>query len=175
MSMIQIEHLTFSYPASFDTIFDDVTIQFDTDWKLGLTGRNGRGKTTLLKLLQGLYEYRGTIASSVEFDYFPYPVTEKDRLTIELLQEICPFAEEWEFMRELSYLDMDSDALYRQYHTLSNGEQTKAMLAALFLKEDHFLLIDEPTNHLDANARKLVSAYLNRKKGFLIVSHDRCF
>jgi lincosamide and streptogramin A transport system ATP-binding/permease protein len=50
-----------------------------------------------------LYEYRGTIASSVEFDYFPYPVTEKDRLTIELLQEICPFAEEWEFMRELSY------------------------------------------------------------------------
>lgn len=175
MSMIQIEHLTFSYPASFDTIFDDVSIQFDTDWKLGLTGRNGRGKTTLLKLLQGLYEYRGTITSSVEFDYFPYPVTEKDRLAVELLQEICPFAEEWEFMRELSYLDMDSDALYRQYNTLSNGEQTKVMLAALFLKEDHFLLIDEPTNHLDANARKLVSAYLNRKKGFLLVSHDRCF
>lgn len=49
------------------------------------------------------------------------------------------------------------------------------LLAALFLNDGHFLLIDEPTNHLDMKARETVSAYLKRKKGFILVSHDRCF
>ena len=49
------------------------------------------------------------------------------------------------------------------------------MLAVLFLKEHSFLLIDEPTNHLDTEARRAVSRYLNRKKGFILVSHDRVF
>lgn len=71
------------------------------------------------------------------------------------MQEICPLAEEWELMRELSYLDVDVDVLWRPFETLSNGEQTKVLLAALFLNEGHFLLIDEPTNHLDAKARKV--------------------
>ena len=78
-------------------------------------------------------------------------------------------------MRELSYLEVDLDVLYRPFETLSGGEQTKVLLAALFLNEGHFLLIDEPTNHLDINARKIVSKYLNKKKGFILVSHDRSF
>ena len=65
--------------------------------------------------------------------------------------------------------------LWRPFETLSNGEQTKALLAALFLKEGNFLLIDEPTNHLDAEARERAAAYLKRKKGFILVSHDRHF
>lgn len=63
--------------------------------------------------------------------------------------------------------------MWRPFETLSNGEQTKVMLAALFLNEGHFLLIDEPTNHLDVAARRQVADYLNRKKGFILVSHDR--
>lgn len=175
MSMIQVEHLTFSYPSSFDNIFEDVSFQIDTDWKLGFVGRNGRGKTTFLNLLLGRYEYSGTIRSSVEFDYFPYPVPDKGRLTAEILQVICPQAEEWRFLRELAGLEVEEDVLWRPFETLSNGEQTKALLAALFLNEGRFLLIDEPTNHLDLRARELVSAYLRRKKGFILVSHDRCF
>ncbi len=50
MSMIKAEHLTFSYPGSFDTIFEDVSFTIDTDWKLGFVGRNGRGKTTFLNM-----------------------------------------------------------------------------------------------------------------------------
>ena len=65
--------------------------------------------------------------------------------------------------------------LYRPFETLSNGEQTKILLAALFCNEGHFLLIDEPTNHLDVHAREMVSAYLKKKKGFILVSHDRAF
>ena len=175
MALIKIENLTFSYPGSYDTIFENVCIQLDTNWKLGFIGRNGRGKTTLLNLLLGKYEYRGTIISSVPFDYFPYTVSDPMRFTAEILEEIAPQAEEWERMRELSLLDVDADVLWRPFHTLSNGEQTKVLLAALFLNEGRFLLIDEPTNHLDVKAREAVSAYLNRKKGFILVSHDRRF
>ncbi|MDE6662844.1 MAG: ABC-F type ribosomal protection protein [Lachnospiraceae bacterium] len=175
MSMIKVENLTFSYLSSYDNIFEDVSFQIDTDWKLGFVGRNGRGKTTFLNLLLGKYEYNGTITASVQFDYFPYPVDDKSRLTEDILQEICPIAEEWEFIRELSYLEVDADVLWRPFNELSNGEQTKVLLATLFLNEGRFLLIDEPTNHLDTNAREMVSAYLKKKKGFILVSHDRHF
>ncbi|SFD50389.1 lincosamide and streptogramin A transport system ATP-binding/permease protein [Paenibacillus catalpae] len=175
MSMIHVQNLTFSYPSSFDPIFENVSFQIDTDWKLGFIGRNGRGKTTFLNLLLGKYEYSGNIVSSVEFNYFPYPVTDKSRLTYEILEEICPQAEDWEFLREISYLDVDAEVMYRPFETLSNGEQTKVLLAALFLNEGQFLLIDEPTNHLDIHARKMVSNYLKRKKGFILISHDRNF
>lgn len=175
MSMIKVENLTFSYPSSYDNIFDNASFQIDTDWKLGFVGRNGRGKTTLLHLLLGKYEYSGKIISSVEFDYFPYPISDKKQITEHILQEVSPLAEQWELMRELSYLDVSTDVLWRPFETLSNGEQTKVLLAALFLNEGHFLLIDEPTNHLDADAREKVSAYLKKKKGFILVSHDRQF
>ncbi len=173
MSMIKVENLTFSYPSGIENIFENVSFTLDTDWKLGFVGRNGRGKTTFLNLLLGKYEYAGTILSSVQFDYFPYPVSEKSRLTAEVLTEVCPAAEEWELIRELSLLDVAPEILWQPFDTLSNGEQTKALLAALFLNEGHFLLIDEPTNHLDSGARESVAAYLKKKKGFILVSHDR--
>lgn len=175
MSMIRVENLTFAYPSSYDNIFENVNFQIDTDWKLGFIGRNGRGKTTFLNLLLGKYEYHGKIQASVQFDYFPYPVSNKNRLTADILSEVCPLAEEWELLRELSYLEVRDDVLWRPFFTLSNGEQTKVLLATLFLNDGHFLLIDEPTNHLDMEARETVSAYLKRKKGFILVSHDRCF
>ena len=83
MSQILVSHLTFSYESSFDVIFDDVSFTLDTDWKLGFAGRNGKGKTTFLRLLQGKYPYQGTISASVAFDYFPYPVPDKSLLTEE--------------------------------------------------------------------------------------------
>ncbi|MEH6890196.1 Lsa family ABC-F type ribosomal protection protein [Bacillus sp. JJ864] len=175
MSMIKVQDLTFSYPGSFDNIFEGVNFQIDTDWKLGFIGRNGRGKTTFFNLLLGNYEYSGKITASVEFNYFPYPVSDKNKFTHEILEEICPQAEDWEFLREISYLNVDSEVMYRPFKTLSNGEQTKVLLAALFLNEGQFLLIDEPTNHLDTDARKMVSDYLRKKKGFILISHDRIF
>lgn len=175
MSMIKIEDLTFAYSNGSDNIFEHASFQIDTDWKLGFVGRNGRGKTTLLKLLLNQYEYSGKIYSSVSFDYFPYEVNDKSQLTGELLSTIAPLAEAWELIRELSYLRVEAEVLERSFFTLSHGEQTKVLLAALFCQEGHFLLIDEPTNHLDAEAREIVSAYLKKKKGFILVSHDRSF
>lgn len=173
MSMIRVENLTFYYPSSFDPVFENANFQIDTEWNLGLIGRNGRGKTTLLKILLGEYEYSGRIVSSVLFDYFPFPVSDKTQMTGDILIEICPNVPRWELMRELSYLKVEEAVLWRPFETLSNGEQTKVLLTALFLKEGNFLLIDEPTNHLDIRARRQLADYLKRKKGFLLVSHDR--
>ena len=174
MSLISITNLTFGYDGSAENVFENVSLSLDTAWRLGLTGRNGRGKTTLLRLLEGGLEYRGNISAAVGFEYFPYPADENE-LVIDIIREKAPSAEEWEISREISLLEADEDILWRQFGTLSGGEQTKALLAALFLRENSFLLIDEPTNHLDAHARKVLGRYLSRKSGFILVSHDRAF
>ena len=175
MSIIQINNVTFAYPNGSENVFTDLNLQLDSSWKLGLVGRNGRGKTTFLKLLLGKLDYRGNITSSLKFEYFPYPVVDEDQFVGELLQGIAPTAQEWEFVRELSYLGMEADSLWLPFSTLSKGQQTKVLLAGLFLKPDCFLLIDEPTNHLDVAGRKLVANYLKKKTGFILVSHDRNF
>lgn len=138
MSQICVQDLTFYYEGSDDLIFDRVTFQIDTDWKLGLIGRNGRGKTTFLKLLLGEYEYRGTISSREVFDYFPYIVSDKQKDTIEVIEEVDPDYEFWKVCREMNLLEVDSDVPYRPFSTLSNGEQTKVLLAVLFAKDHHF-------------------------------------
>lgn len=175
MPLINVSKLTFAYDGSYDNIFENVSFQIDTDWKLGFIGRNGRGKTTFLNLLLDKYEYSGAISSPVLLEYFPYQIADESYLTKEILRNIYPDYIDWELLRELSMLEVDEDVLLRPFNTMSNGERTKVMLALLFLKENRFLLIDEPTNHLDAYGRKIVSEYLNAKKGFILVSHDRAF
>lgn len=175
MSLIQVSNLTFAYDGSYENIFENASFQIDTNWRLGFTGRNGRGKTTFLNLLLGKYEYQGNISASVSFSYFPYHIADKTIFAIDVVEEIYPEYQYWQLAREMNALQLDEDVLYRPFETLSNGEQTKLMLAVLFLKENNFLLIDEPTNHLDIQGRELVSRYLNSKKGFILVSHDRAF
>ena len=175
MSLIQVSNLTFAYDGSYENIFENASFQIDTNWRLGFTGRNGRGKTTFLNLLLGKYEYQGNISASVSFSYFPYHIADKTIFAIDVVEEIYPEYQYWQLVREMNALQLDEDVLYRPFETLSNGEQTKLMLAVLFLKENNFLLIDEPTNHLDIQGRELVSRYLNSKKGFILVSHDRAF
>lgn len=165
MSLIQIQNLTFSYDSGEKPLFENVSLSIDTNWKLGLIGRNGRGKTTLLKLMHGDYRYQGGISASVSFEYFPYPISYPEELAIEIVEEIVPGIEQWQIIRELTLLQTDSEILWRPFSSLSKGEQTKLLLAALFLRENRFLLIDEPTNHLDAAGRAAVGAYLSRKKG----------
>ena len=173
MSQINIIDLTFAYEGSYQDIFRNVSFTIDTDWKLGFCGRNGRGKTTFLNLLLGKYEYQGKIVSSATFEYFPYEVVDRSRKVEDILMEVTPHAEYWQIQKEISLLDLEPSVLYQQFNTLSNGEQTKVLLAGLFLREHAFLLIDEPTNHLDLNARIMIARYLNKKKGFILVSHDR--
>ena len=170
MSLIDVNNLNFKYEGSIQNVFENVSFSIDTDWKLGLIGRNGKGKTTFLRLLKGDYEYTGKISKSIEFDYFPYEVENKQMQTIDIVHEIIPNTDDWEIVKELNLLKTDSEVLYRSFDTLSGGEQIKILLVSLFLKENNFLLIDEPTNHLDSQTRENLAEYLNKKKGFILVS-----
>lgn len=173
MSQIQINDLSFCYDGSYDPVFSHVSLTLDDQWKLGLIGRNGRGKTTLLHLLSGMLSDSGSIRAGAEFCYFPAPAAHPERTAREVLTELGGACEEWELLRELSLLGVDEEALDRPFSTLSPGEQAKAQLAALFTRTNAFPLIDEPTNHLDQEGRHLLGAYLRRKRGFILVSHDR--
>ncbi len=175
MAQIKVTNLTFSYEGSADDVFKDVTFSIDTDWKLGLIGRNGKGKTTLLNLFMGRYDYRGSIKADSHFDYFPYQVSGPDltQAAADLLEKWKPQVELWQVLIQMNELQMDPECLYRLFGTLSFGERTRIMLAVLFAADNEFLLIDEPTNHLDIRARDIVKTYLASKKGFILVSHDR--
>ena len=175
MSLISINNLTFGYDGSYNNIFENVSFNIDTDWKLGLIGRNGKGKTTFLNLLQDKYEYKGTISKNVDVDYFPFEVKDKEKLAIEIVNDIAPNVQDWEIIKELNLLNTDAEILHRKFNLLSGGEQVKILLISLFLKGNNFLLIDEPTNHLDIETRNNLINYLERKKGFIVVSHDRNF
>lgn len=170
--MINVSNLSFRYDKYPTNIFGNVSFIIDTNWKLGFIGRNGKGKTTFLNLLLNKYEYSGSITSNVEFDYFPFNIENKNLSSYEIINIEY---EQWKLEREISLMDMSVEALSRPFKTLSKGEQTKVMLAMLFLKENNFLLIDEPTNHLDSEARITIANYLNKKRGFILVSHDRNF
>ncbi|MDN5575714.1 ribosomal protection-like ABC-F family protein [Pediococcus parvulus] len=175
MSKIEIKNLTFGYDTQGSLLFDHVNLNLDSNWKLGLIGRNGRGKTTFLNLLQNKLNYQGQISANLAFDYFPQTIKNPQQLTFFVLNDLG-VTEQWKVERELNLLGTDPDILWRAFTTLSGGEQTKVLLASLFTQTVNFPLIDEPTNHLDIKAREQVANYLKHKKqGFIVISHDRKF
>ncbi len=171
---IEFKHVHFTYDTLDEPLFEDVQLTLDTKWKLGLIGRNGRGKTTLLKLLMNELPYSGKIFSDEPFVFFPFEITDRSILTLYAMDAVMPL-EQWRLERECQLLGLDKMVLWQPFEQLSGGEQTKVMLAALFCDENRFTLLDEPTNHLDVKARATVANYLKKKSGFIVVSHDRNF
>ena len=132
-----------------EDVFENVSFRIDTDWKLGLIGRNGMEKTTFLKLLSGKYPYSGKISATVEFKYFPCPVSDTLRSTLEIMQEI---------------------------QNMSEGQKKKVLIAASLLTPAHLYIWDEPLNYIDVFSRmqieKLIETY---QPTMLIVEHDERF
>lgn len=172
MSMIKLEGVDFSYPASLVPVFSGLTFTADESWKTGLVGANGSGKTTLFKILCKEERCFGSVLSTIRFCRFPQNIS-YDRPVADLTDG-CSEAEEWQFVRELSLLGLSEDILCRPLSSLSGGERTKAMLAALFCSGG-FPLIDEPTDSLDLAGRRRLAAYLKGKRGYIVASHDRAF
>jgi lincosamide and streptogramin A transport system ATP-binding/permease protein len=173
MSNIEISNLSFRYEDASDIIFNDLNLNLDSTWKLGLVGRNGRGKTTFLNLLRGKLQGTGEIESKLIFSYFPITVKNPENITLYELQDQASF-EQWELERELNLMNTDPNLLWQPFDTLSGGEQTKVLLALSFTDRDAFPLIDEPTNHLDEESRMQVAQYLKKKhdKGFIASYED---
>ncbi|ERL65849.1 ribosomal protection-like ABC-F family protein [Schleiferilactobacillus shenzhenensis] len=176
MGTIQIQHLTFAYPDQETPLFKDFDLAFDAHWHLGLVGRNGRGKTTLLRLLMGELHGSGTITTDLAFHYFPQPLpAAAATMPVTAVLTAISAAEPWQWQVEMQALGLSLDLLDQPYGTLSGGEQTKVLLAELFSAPAGFALIDEPTNHLDSQGRDQTARYLRQKDGFIVVSHDPAF
>lgn len=175
MGLLEVKNLSYRHDNQTEAVFNNVSFCLDTNWKLGVIGRNGKGKTTLLDLFIGKYEYAGYITPNYNFEYFPYTLKDESLLTLKIVENILGEFELWEVERELSLLDVEVEVLQQPFNTLSKGQQTKVLLAILFLKPHDLILIDEPTNHLDFHGRRLLSNYLKRKRSFILVSHDRDF
>lgn len=177
MGTIKITNLSFRYDDMQINIFDQFNLNIDESWKLGLIGRNGRGKTTFLKILLGQLDYQGEINTDVSFRYFPQTIQDPSQLTQDVLLKIAGLdpGELWKIQVEMDKLHLTDGVLNRPLETLSPGERTKALLAVMFTDDRTFQLIDEPTNHLDIEGREVVADYLKHKQGFIVVSHDRHF
>lgn len=106
MSNIKVMNLSFHYENSDQNIFDDLNLNLDSSWKLGLVGRNGRGKTTFLNLLRGKIKGDGKIQTKLSFSYFPLQINNPENITLYELQELTNF-EEWELERELNLMHTD--------------------------------------------------------------------
>ena len=175
MGSIKISNVSFKYEDSSNNIFNNLNLDLDSSWKLGLVGRNGRGKTTFLKLLQGKLVGRGEIQTKLNFSYYPIRIKDPANITLYELQDQIMF-EQWKLERELNLMHVDSNLIWQSFNTLSGGEQTKILLALSFIDENSFPLIDEPTNHLDEESRQEICKYLTKHhKGYIVVSHDRNF
>lgn len=173
MAQINVSNVSFSYENG--NVFEQVNFSFDSEWKIGFIGRKGKGKTTFFKILMGKQDYNGTITSEVSFDCFPYEMTaaQKAYPFAETCKELKPGLELWRMTKELGLLGLSAELLYNPFITLSQVEQTKVMLALLFCGENEFLLLEDPTTNLDMEERAVIKAYLAKKKGFLMITHDR--
>lgn len=172
MVLIKADHLNFQYESIDEPLFSDLSFSMDTSWKCGLIGKNGEGKTTLVKLLNGQLHGQGNIECSVPCALFPFSISNPKQMTMEVLEEATG-ALNWKIEKECSQIGLRPDVVWQPFETLSCGEQVRAMLAALFASEHTFVILDEPSNHLDEQARRKLAMYLKTKNGFLIVSHDR--
>lgn len=163
MAQIQVTDLTFSYDGNADDVLNNVTFNIDTDWKLGLIGRNGKGKTTLLNLFMGRYDYRGSIKTAARFDYFPYTVSDPD-LTKNAADLI---------LAVLRQLDLGREQFAKNMEDFSEGQKKKVLIAASLITPAHLYIWDEPLNFIDVFSRMQIEKLILRyKPTMLLVEHD---
>lgn len=175
MSVIIINNISFTYPSGSEPVFDHLSFSFDSSWKTGIIGRNGKGKTTLFRLLMNEYEYAGEIHSTTSFSLYPFEVPYPELSCMDLTYMMFPDVPYWKVEKEMRSLKADIRIMEQPYETLSSGEKTKWMLSVLFANESVYPLLDEPTNHLDHTGRQILAHYLKKKDGFAIICHDRDF
>lgn len=194
---ILINQICFNLPTGA-ALFKELTLAFSKH-KTGLVGRNGVGKSTLIKLIlselypdSGSIQIEGKLAYVPQNLYFDHEVSIAGWLGVEekinALRRIAEgsinendFAilnEDWNIeeriQQQLAIFGLHLIPYHRQLHTLSGGEMTRLFLAKAFLSDADFLLLDEPTNHLDGTARRqLYRAIQEWHGGLIVVSHDR--
>ncbi len=148
-------------------------------YKIGVMGRNGCGKSTLIKIIKGDIPVDGgevTIASDFRGAFLEqHDVFIEGETVLEFLMRYTK-KEDWQCGKVAGQFDIKTDKLAMKIHDLSGGYQTRVKLIALLLEEPEFIFMDEPTNYLDVNTLILLENFLQSYSGgFMVVSHDREF
>src|SRR5699024_4628791 len=123
MGTIQIKDASFRYDQMATDLFSKINLKIDESWKLGLIGRNGRGKTTLLKMIMGQLNFSGEIISNLNFYYYPQTVVDKNVPTVEVVKNLAHLEDYdlWKIEIELEKLQLNADILQRKFSNLSPG------------------------------------------------------
>ena len=177
--VLTIRELEKSFGAH--TLFSGVDIDIKRGERVAVIGNNGTGKTTLLKIINGIFEAdQGTIAlgSKVHIGYYDQEqqVLDMDKTLFEEVQDAYPNLTNTQIRNILAAFLFTGDDVFKRIKDLSGGERGRVSLAKLMLSEANFLILDEPTNHLDITSKEILENALNRYTGTVMyVSHDRYF
>jgi len=177
--VLEIKNLSYAYDGN--KLFSGFSAVVGRGDKIGVVGRNGCGKTTLLKLISGrlpLIEGEIKLGAGVVVGYYAqdFDDLDDDSTPLEEIQKLAPQMTYEEAMSYLGAFSISGDDAKRLIKTFSGGERSRVALAKLSLVGANFLLLDEPTNHLDINSRKIIEDALKKFEGtVIVVSHDRFF
>lgn len=162
-------------------LFTDGNFEIKRGERIAIIGNNGTGKTTLLKIINGLIpadsgEIR--LGSKVHIGYYDqeHQVLHMDKTLFQEIQDTYPHMNNTQIRNTLASFLFTGDDVFKLIRDLSGGERGRVSLAKLMLSDANFLLLDEPTNHLDITSKEILESALNRYTGtVLYVSHDRYF
>ncbi len=163
------------------TLFTDLNFELKRGERVALIGNNGTGKTTILKILNGLLDAdQGSfcLGAKVKIGYYDqeHHVLHMEKTLFEEISDAYPNLDNTKIRSTLAAFLFTGDDVFKRIGDLSGGERGRVSLAKLMLSEANFLILDEPTNHLDIVSKEILEEALNRYTGtVLYVSHDRYF